>query len=163
MYHEAALRADGQRSPTPDKGARQRRLQQWANRSYTTWEETEVSWYGGQKKKLLLFSRTALWHTPGEAPVKILYVITRAPAGKLLDEVFATTKFDATPAQFIEWVVMRWSVETTFEESREHLGMETQRQWSDLAIGRAKPCLLGLFSLVVLLTHRLHLMARCRR
>jgi hypothetical protein len=121
----------------------------------TAWEETEVSWYGGQKKKLLMFSRTALWHTPGEAPVKIRYVITRDPAGKLRDEVFACTKLDATPAQIIEWVVMRWSVETTFEEAREHLGMETQRQWSDLAIGRTTPCLLGLFSLVVLLTHRL--------
>ena len=155
LYHEAPKRAEGQRGPTPDKGARQRRPQQWANRSDTTWEETEVSWYGGQKKKLLLFSRTALWYTPGEAPVKIRYVITRDPGGKLRDEVFASTKLDATPAQIIEWVVMRWSVETTFEEAREHLGMETQRQWSALAIGRTTPCLLGLFSLVVLLTQRL--------
>ncbi len=50
---------------------------------------------------------------------------------------------------------MRWSVETTFEEARTHLGLETQRQWSDLAIARTTPCLLGLFSLVVLLTQRL--------
>jgi hypothetical protein len=155
LSHEAAPRASGQRGPTSQKGARQRSPQQWANRSDTPWKETEVSWYGGQQKKLLLFSRTALWHTPGEAPVNIRYVITRDPEGKLRDEVFATTKLEATPAQIIEWVVMRWSVETTFEESREHLGMETQRQWSDLAIGRTTPCLLGLFSLVVLLTHRL--------
>lgn len=155
LYHEAAPRAEGQRGPTPGKGARQRSLQQWAKRSDTPWAETEVRWYGGQQKKLLLFSRTALWHTPGEAPVKILYVITRDPEGKLRDEVFATTKLDATPAQVIEWVVMRWSVETTFEEAREHLGLETQRQWNELAIGRTTPCLLGLFSLVILLTHRL--------
>ena len=81
--------------------------------------------------------------------------MTRDPDGKLRDEVFACTKLDATPARIIEWVVMRWSVETTFEEAREHLGLETQRQWSDLAIARTTPCLLGLFSLVVLLTHRL--------
>ena len=155
LYHEAAPRADSQRGPTPGKGARQRSPQHWANRRDTPWEETEVSWYGGRKKKLLMFSRTALWHTPGEAPVKIRYVITRDPEGQLRDEVFATTKLDATPTQIIEWVVMRWSVETTFEETREHLGMETQRQWSELAIGRTTPCLLGLFSLVVLLTHRL--------
>ena len=155
LYHQAAARVAGQRGPTPGKGARQRSLKQWAARSDTPWEETEVAWYGGQKKKLLLFSRTALWHTPGQAPVAIRYVITRDPAGKLRDEVFACTKQDATPAQIIEWVVMRWSVETTFEEARAHLGLETQRQWSDLAIGRTTPCLLGLFSLVVLLTHRL--------
>jgi len=51
---------------------------------------------------------------------------------------------------------MRWSVEVTFEEAREHLGMETQRQWSDLAVARTTPCLLGLFSLVTLWTLRLH-------
>lgn len=51
--------------------------------------------------------------------------------------------------------MVRWSVETTFEEGREHLGWETQRQWSDWAIERTTPCLLGLFSRVVLLTHKL--------
>ena len=152
LYHLPAPRAAGQRGPTPGKGARQRSLKQWAARRDTPWEETTVAWYGGQKKKLLLFSRTALWYTPGEAPVAIRYVMTRDPEGKLRAEVFACTKLDATPAQIIEWVVMRWSVETTFEEAREHLGLETQRQWRDLAIARTTPCLLGLFSLVVLLT-----------
>ena len=81
--------------------------------------------------------------------------MTRDPDGKLRDEVFACTKLDATPAQIIAWVVLRWSVETTFEEARAQLGLETQRQGSDLAIARTTPCLLGLFSLVVLLTQRL--------
>jgi len=155
LYHDSEPRAAKQRGKTPEKGARQRSPQQVVNRKDTVWEESEVAWYGGQKKKLLLFSRTALWYTPGQAPVKIRYVITRDPEGKLRDEVFATTKLDATPAQTIEWVVMRWSVETTFEEGREHLGLETGRQWSDLAIERTTPCLLGLFSLVVLLTNKL--------
>ena len=44
----------------------------------------------------------------------------------------------------------RRSVEVTFAEVRRHLGVETQRQWSDLAITRTTPCLLALFSLVTL-------------
>ena len=44
----------------------------------------------------------------------------------------------------------RWSVETTFEEGRAHLGIETQRQWSDRAIERTTPLLFGLYSLVAL-------------
>jgi hypothetical protein len=44
----------------------------------------------------------------------------------------------------------RWSLEVTFEESRAHLGIETQRQWSDLAIERSTPLLFGLYSLVTL-------------
>ena len=155
LYHPPAPRAAGQRGPTASKGARQRGLKEWAARRNTSWEESEVAWYGGQTKKLWLFSRTALWYTPGEVPVAIRYVLTRDPEGKLRDEVFACTKLDATPAQIIEWVVMRWAVETTFEEARAHLGLETQRQWSDRAIARTTPSLLGLFSLVVLLTQRL--------
>src|SRR6185295_2836883 len=96
LFHPPAPRTAGQRGPTPDKGARQRSLKQWAAHGDTPWEESEVPWYGGQKKKLLLFSRTALWYTPGQAPVAIRYVITRDPEGKLRDEVFACTKLDAT-------------------------------------------------------------------
>jgi hypothetical protein len=50
----------------------------------------------------------------------------------------------------LRWFVRRWRTETTFEEARRHLGMETQRQWSDLAIRRTTPAPLGLFSLVTL-------------
>ena len=49
----------------------------------------------------------------------------------------------------------RWQVEVTFQEVRRTLGVETQRQWSDLAIARTTPCLLGIFSLVTLLADRL--------
>ena len=57
----------------------------------------------------------------------------------------------ATPDQILAWFVQRWQLEVTFEEARRHLGLETQRQWSDLAITRTTPALLGLFSLVTLL------------
>ena len=52
--------------------------------------------------------------------------------------------------EVLRWFVRRWRTETTSEEARRHLGMETQRQWSDLAILRTTPALLGLFSLVTL-------------
>jgi len=48
----------------------------------------------------------------------------------------------------------RWSLEVTFEETRRHLGVETQRQWSALAIARTTPLLLALYSLVCLMVHR---------
>ncbi len=40
-----------------------------------------------------------------------------------------------------------------FQEVRTHLGMETQRQWSNLAIARTTPALLGLFSWTTLAAH----------
>ena len=65
------------------------------------------------------------------------------------------TDLQATPVLILAWVVMRWSVEVTCEEARAHLGLETPRQWSDLAIARTTPVLLALFSLVILLAVRL--------
>ena len=65
------------------------------------------------------------------------------------------TDLQATPVEMLPWVVMRWSVEVTFEEGRAHLGLETQWQWSDWAIAHTTPVLLGLFSLVTVLALQL--------
>lgn len=157
LYHPPKPRQKGQRGPTPKKGQRQRRLKTWANRSDTPWEEHNILWYGGKRKTMRLFSRTALWYRPGFDPVPIRYVIVNDPKDKLKDEVFFCTDPHVSPIQILEWVVMRWSVEVTFEEARAHLGLETQRQWSDLAIERSTPCLLSLFSIVTLITQRLSL------
>ena len=65
------------------------------------------------------------------------------------------TDLDAVPADILAWFVRRWAAETTFQEARRHLGVETQRQWSDPAIARTTPALLGLYSLVALWAHEL--------
>jgi hypothetical protein len=155
LYHRPAPRPPGKRGPQPLKGKRQRRLQAWAERTDTPWETVEVDWYGGRRKKLWVFSHTALWHTRGLPPVNIHFVLVGDPEGKLRMEAFFCTDLQATPVQILEWVVMRWSVEVTFEEGRALLGLETQRQWSDQAIARTTPVLLGLFSLVTLLALQL--------
>jgi hypothetical protein len=155
LYHPPGSQPPGKRGPKPTKGKRQRSLQGWAERSDTPWETVEVRWYGGQLKTLWVFSRTALWYTPRQPPVAIRYVLVADPEGKLRMEAFFCTDLEATPEQILAWVVMRWSVEVTFEESRAHLGLETQRQWSDLAIARTTPVLLALFSLVSVLALQL--------
>jgi len=155
LYHPPAPRPANAPGRKPTKGPRQRSLKVWAARSDTPWESVTVNWYHGEQKPLQVFSRTALWYTSGWAPVAIRFVLVRDPEGRLSDAAFFCTDLQATPVQIIEWVVMRWSVEVTFEEARAHLGLETQRQWSEKAIARTTPVLLGLFSLVTLLALRL--------
>jgi hypothetical protein len=77
-------------------------------------------------------------------------VLVRDPSGEKEPQAFLCTDLQADPADILRWFVRRWRSETTFEEARRHLGMETQRQWSDLAILRTTPALLALFSLVTL-------------
>jgi hypothetical protein len=155
LYHPPEPQPPGKRGRKPTKGRRQRSLQAWASRSDTPWEDVEVAWYGGHRKQLWVFSHVALWYTPGLPPVAIRYVLVADPEGKLRMEAFFCTDIEATPAQILEWAVMRWSVEVTFQEARAHIGLETQRQWSDRAIARTTPVLLALFSIVTVLALRL--------
>jgi hypothetical protein len=155
LYHPPGPQPPGKRGPTPLKGQRQRRVQEWAERADTPWDTVEGEWYQGARKTLWVFSRTALWYTPRQSPVAIRDVWVADPAGKLRMEAFVCTDLEATSVEILSCVVMRWSVEVTCEEARAHLGFETQRRWSDQAIARITPVLLALYSLVTLLALRL--------
>ena len=96
-------------------------------------------------------SATAVWYHAGQPVVPLRWVLVRDPQHKFDAQALLCTDLQATPEQILAWFVQRWQLEVTFEEARRHLGLETQRQWSDLAIARTTPALLGLFSLVTLL------------
>ena len=98
---------------------------------------------------------TALWHHPGRL-LPIRYVLVRDVEGELRPQAFLCTDLDADPLDILRWFVRRWSTEVTFAEVRRHLGVETQRQWSDPAIARTTPALLGLFSLIALWSQHLY-------
>ncbi len=87
--------------------------------------------------------------------VPIRWVLIRDPLGKFDTQALLCTDLVQDPVQVLRWFVQRWQVEVTFREVRDHLGVETQRQWSDPAMARTTPCLLGLFSLVTLLAAQL--------
>ncbi len=85
----------------------------------------------------------------------IRWVLVRDPQGEYPPVGLLCTDPTDVPLSIVEWFVQRWQLEVTFEEARRHLGVETQRQWSDKAIARTTPLLLGLFSWVTLLAHAL--------
>ena len=91
----------------------------------------------------------------GSDPIPIRWVLVVDPTGRLRPAAFFSTDLALEPTKIVEWFVLRWGVEVTFEESRRHLGVETQRQWTALAIARSTPALFGLFSLVCVIACRL--------
>ena len=155
-YDPPGSQPPSKRGPKPKKGPRQRRLTEWAGGVDTPWEEIEVDWYGGGRKSMRVFTGTGLWYTRGQDPVAIRYVLARDPEGALSDAASFCRDERFRPEQILKYVGPRWSVEVTFEEARAHLGLETQRHWSDLAIQRTTPVLLGVFSLVTLLAVEWH-------
>jgi hypothetical protein len=145
----------GKRGPKPKKGKRQPSLKTVLLDPSTQWTKCEIDWYGGKRRIVEMATGVALWYTPGYDPLPIRWVLVRDPLGEIDPTAFFATGQSATPLQILAWFIMRWNVEVTFEEARAHLGVETQRQWSDLAITRTTPALLGSFSLVAILAHHL--------
>jgi hypothetical protein len=137
------------------KGQRLPSLQQVIADPATCWTRQVVNWYGNTRREVELASGVALWATRGRNPLPIRWVLVRDPHQTLPPASFLTTDLSLDPAQLLSYFVGRWSMEVTFQEARVHLGIETQRQWSDRAIQRTTPALLGLFSFVTLLAHHL--------
>ena len=155
LYDPAPSRPPGARGRPRIKGDRQPTLAARLADPATVWQRCQVSWYGGTTREVELASGTAVWYHGGLPVVPIRWVLIRDPLGQFEAQALLCTDLTETPAQIVAWFVLRWHVEVTFEEVRRHLGLETQRQWSDLAILRTTPALLGLFSLVTLLVQGL--------
>jgi hypothetical protein len=152
-----AQRRPGQRGPTPKKGAVQPKLSQRLQEEATKWQPLTVAqWYGQNNKQLLVATGTALWYHVGVTPIAIRWVLIKDVEGKKKPEALLCTDVQWSSEQILEYFSRRWTMEVTLEESRAHLGVETQRQWSEQAIDRTTPVLLGLFSVVALWADKLY-------
>ena len=143
------------RGRPPCVGQRRPNLSAVATFKSTCWHRSRIDWYGGESEIVDWATGTALWYSTGTPPLPIRWVLVRDPKGKRDTVAFFSTDVHQSPPTIIMDFVKRWSHEVTFEEARAHLGIETQRQWSDKAIERTTPALFGLFSLVVLMAHTL--------
>jgi hypothetical protein len=126
-------------------------------RTSTRWRRVTVpGWYGEGDRVIEFCSATAVWCHSGKPVVPIRWVLVRDPLGRFSPQALLCADPTRDPVQIIRWFILRWQIEVTFQEARAHLGVETQRQWSDHAVARSTPCLLGLFSIVTLLAGQLH-------
>jgi hypothetical protein len=154
LYGPAPPRKAGQKGRPRKKGARLPTLKQVLANPQTAWKTVTIpDWYGEGQRKVEICSDIAVWFHNGLPALPIRWVLIRDPQGVFARQALLCTDLTVKPEQVVRWFVMRWRVEVTFHEVRDHLGVETQRQWSDLAIARTTPVLLGLFSLVTLLAH----------
>jgi hypothetical protein len=107
-----------------------------------------VSWYGGGTRRVGVVHRTGHWYKAGKGVVPLRWVFVRDLTGTHREEYFFTTDAALTPARIIAHYASRWTIETTFQELRAHLGLETTRGWRERTVLRAAPCLFGLYSVV---------------
>jgi hypothetical protein len=140
-------RVVGQRLPS---------LEQVLHDPETVWQKLPLNWYGQGERTLEICTGTALWYRYGYTPLALRWVLTRDPEGKRPRKPSFPPILPRRQNRSSETRMKRWSLKVTFEEGRAHLGIETQRQWSDRATRRSTPLLFGLYSLVTLFGQALH-------
>ncbi len=161
LYEPASPRKPGTVGRPRTKGARLPNLSALLADEHTRWAEVTVpGWYGEGDRTVEVCSATAVWRHAGLPVVPVRWVLLRDPRHRFDPQALLCTDPARDPLQIVRWFVQRWQVEVTFRKVRDHLGVETQRQWSDRAIARTTPCLLALFSVVALLAARLDPRAR---
>ena len=163
LYAPAPPRQTGQNGRPPLKGQRLPALKALLDLPTVSWIKVSAAWYDGTTRTVELTSQTAVWYRSGKHRVLICWVLVRDFQGAFAPQALLCTGPAADPTQILEWFVLRWQLEVTpyqvrgrlFQEVRTHLGVETQRQWSDRAIARTTPTLLGFFSWTILAAHAL--------
>lgn len=156
LYEPAPARQLGKPGRKRKKGERLPTLEQVLKDAATQWQKVKLShWYGQKEKEMEITTATAIWYHSGKPVVPLRWVLLRDPEAKLAPMALLATDLELNAETIVAYFVRRWSIEVTYEEVRAHLGVETQRQWSDKAIERTTPVLLGLFSLITLVANRL--------
>lgn len=146
----------GKRGRKPKKGARLIAFKEMLKMEDLPWEEVEIAGYDGKKKRVKYLTNTSMWGADGFCPIAIRWVLVKDPTGEMDPLPLMSTDVNLTAIRIIELYVDRWGLEVTFQEAREHLGVETQKQWSDKAIARTTPILMALYTIVCLIGHRLN-------
>ncbi len=151
LYEPPEPKAKGKRGPHRKKGVRLPTLQEVTLNPQTNWIPLTIpQWYNHGPKEMLITTGKAVWYHAGKPPVPIRWVLIKAADGSGEVAALLSTNVGLNPLEIINYFIRRWTMEVTFEEARAHLGVESQRQWSDRAIARTTPVLFGLYSLVTL-------------
>ena len=157
LYDFVPQRPKGRPGRNRKKGQRLKNLEQLVDDPTTKWVKLTIpKWYNHGSVELLIATGTAIWYHSGMTPLPIRWVLIKDPKGLVKTSALLCTKLDLSILQIINFFIRRWTVEVTFEEVRAHLGVESQRQWSDKAIIRTTPILMALFSIITLMADQLH-------
>ena len=137
-------RVKGERVPKPRHAA-----------AAATRTRLSVVWYGGGERVVEAATGTGHWYKGGHGLVPIRWVFVHDATGTHRDEYLFTTDLGLSPDAVVGTYCGRWNIETTFQEARSALGLETTRGRCRNTVLRAAPCLFGLYTVAAVLFHAL--------
>lgn len=134
-------RKKGERLPSPEQV-----VQQTKKRS-----RLRVNWYGGGQREVEVVTGTNQWEQSGSPLVEVRWVFVRDCTGTHRQEYFFSSDVGMNAAEIIDIYTGRWNLETTFQEMRRHLGLESSCGRKQETVLRVEPCQFGLYTVVALL------------
>lgn len=155
-FFEAAPPRTGKRGRPKSKGVR---LPAPADIAKTlSWTRQTILGYGGLDQECETAQFDCVWAPmTGGLPIPVRICFLRDPGDPAKPPFHIVVMGPAiSAATALELYIARWGQEVVHRDVREHLGMETQRQWSDQAIARTTPMIFALYSLTVVMASQIH-------
>ncbi len=158
-FFKLAPQKTGKKGRPRTKGERLPSVKEMREDPALKWTQILVEGYGGTDKICFAATKECLWDpAEGGGPIHVQLVFVKDSDVDINSPVFCliTLAPRISPAQIVGGYIMRWSQEVTHREVREHLGMQTQRQWSDRSIERTTPLLFACYSLIFVIANRFY-------
>ena len=127
-------------------------MKEWANDPTQPWLTLVFDQFG-LHATLRVKTRRALYYKAGKDRL-LTIVLVHDVLGQRPDQMFYCTRLDWDPRQILATYALRWSIEVTFENGKQLLGLEDPANRKEKAVRRTAPMALVLYSLVVLWFHR---------
>ena len=143
LYEAPAPRKPGQRGRGRRRGKKLPTPKQMLARRC---RRIELSIYGRRASARVADAEARMFAVPERA---LRIVAVEALEGGRGMEAFYSTVVDSTAEQLLTWYSMRWSVEVTFHDSKQHLGFEEPQGWSEQAVQRTAPMAMLLYSAII--------------
>jgi hypothetical protein len=152
LFHFPGPPPNSKRGRKPQVGKRLLSMDKRLNDKRIKWQQVVFSeWYASKKKTMLITTGVAIWDSNKGVRVPLRWVLIKDPDGQLEPVLLGCADLEASAVKVVTCFVRRWRVEVTFAEVRRHLGVETQRQWSDKSIERTTPNLMAIKSIICLM------------
>lgn len=152
LYDQPPSKEPGTRGPARKKGDRLPDKQQWADDPSQPWTELEFDQFG-LHTTLAVKTQQALYYKAGGQRL-LTIVLTRDLVGGRPDRMFFCTELDWDARQILSAFACRWAIECTFENCKQHLGLEDPANWVPKAVERTAPVGMMLYSLIVMWFHQ---------
>jgi SRSO17 transposase len=152
LYEPAPDPIPGKKGAHPKKGKRLPGMVSWANDAKQPWRKLVFDQFG-LHATLMVKTMQALYYKAGKDRL-LTIVLVHDALGKRPDQMFYCTCLDWDARKILSEYSARWSIEVTFENCKQLLGLEDPANRKEKAVRRTAPMAFVIHTLIVIWFHQ---------